>query len=166
MGWTKQQLVLKAFGATGLVEHDGTDIVPEMLQDGLSSLDALMAQWDSQGFRLGYLASEDPTSGDLSQDSGLPDWAVRAVYMNLALELAGGLGREVSPRVAAIATQSLDALRSMFAAPTPYRGSSIPMGAGHKPWPGTGFSILDLTDEDEDDLDGGSDTVDSDLDFS
>lgn len=164
--WTKQQLVLKAFGATGIVEYDGTDMQPEMLQDGLSSLDAMMAEWDSRGIRPGYLGSTTPTEGDLGQDSGLPVWAIRAVYTNLAIELAASLGREVSPRIAGIAANSYAALAAVFAGPVPMRlPPNMPAGAGHKGWPSRGFSILNLSAEDDDDLDGSSDPIDPDLDF-
>jgi hypothetical protein len=167
MGWTKLKLVRKAFGAMGLVEYDGTDMPPEMQQDGLSSLEAMMGQLDAEGIRLGYPLSDDPDDIDPNQDSKLPSWAVRAVYMNLAVELGASLSREVPSRVVTIASQSREALGGLFAKPEPYRmPSNIPAGAGHKGWPTTGFSILDMSVDDEDDLESGPDTVDSDLDFS
>jgi hypothetical protein len=42
--------------------------------------------------------------------------------------------------------------------------STLPAGAGYKQRI-TGFSILDLTDEEIEDLEGGADPVDSELDF-
>lgn len=148
MGWSKRDLVKKAYGALGLAAYD-FDLSPDQLQDGLSSLDAMMALWDAQGIRLGYPCSATPTSGDLNQDSGLPDFAVQAVFLNLALELAPSVGREVSPRIAAKADRGHSTLLALAAAPISMQvRPGTPAGAGHKPWRGTIRRFLDACDDD------------------
>lgn len=159
--WNKRQIVVKALGLSGLAKYDGSDVSPAMLQDGISSLDAMMGEWDSKGVRVGYAQSADSNTADPAQVSGLPPWAIRAVYSNLAVELAGGVGREVLPRTAAIASASWSALNSYLGKPIPYKiPNNMPMGAGFKRQYYTGYFILDATDEE---LEAGSD---AELDFS
>lgn len=156
MGWSKLDLITKAFGVCGLASED---LSAEALQDGLSSLDALMAVWDAAGVRLGYPLSATPTSGDVSEDSGIPDWANRAVFMNLGIELAAGIGREVSPRIAMMAKQAYNRLLARVADPPRMRfPDTLPAGAGNKPWRGgNGGSSRFIQDED-DGIDAGPDS--------
>ena len=160
MGWTKRNLVKKAYSSIGLSSVD-FDLPAEQLLDGLLSLEAMMASWDSAGLRLGYPIVAEPVEGDLDQQAGVPDYAYRAIYMKLAIELAANIGREVSSRFAAMAKEAYDRLVAVQAAPIPMRyPSTMPSGAGNKPWAGTLRPYL--VDEDDDNIDAGED---SELDF-
>lgn len=147
MGWTKRQVVAKAYGVTGVAE---ANMDTEELLEGMTSLDAMMASWEGRGMRLGYLASNTPTEGDLGQDTGLPPWAIQAVYLNLGIELAAVNGREVMPDTRALAERALNAVRLRTRRGAQMKlGPGVPAGGGNRRWRGqTGDFIVD----DEDDL--------------
>lgn len=131
MGWTKRKIIEKAFGAFGLDSAFG--LPPDQLQSGLDSLNAMMGHWDSEGVHLGF-----NLNGDLESDSGIDVSRVRAVYTNLGVELAAGLGREVSPRIAGIASQTYDRLKALANRQRVMRlPSTMPLGAGRKGWRGS-----------------------------
>lgn len=147
MGWTKLQVVSKAFGVSGLAQDN---MAVEDLLEGLSSLDAMVASWETRGIRLGYLTSPTPQESDLAQDSGLPNWAVRAVYLNLGIELAATNGRDLQPEIHALAAQALDGVRIKCCKPGGMKlGPGIPSGGGNRQWrfPGTGDFIVEDDDE-------------------
>lgn len=153
MGWTKQQLVAKAFGVTGLAE---ANLAAEDLLEGLSSLDAMVTSWETRGIRLGYLASSDPNEGDLAQESGVPTWAIRAVYLNLGIELAAVSGREVSPDTRSLAQQAFDGVRIRCCRPPTMKlGPTVPAGGGNRPWYGQNS---DFIVEDDGEIDVESDS--------
>jgi hypothetical protein len=152
MGWTKRKIVEKAFSAFGLDSAFG--LPPDQLQGGLDSLNAMMGQWDSEGIRLGF-----NLDGDLESDSGIDVSRVRAVYTNLGVELAASLGREVSPRISGIASQTYDRLKALANRQRVVRLPSIvPLGAGCKGWRGSvgdagrvfADDTVDTTDTDTD----------------
>lgn len=140
MSWSKQDLVTKAFAQIGL---DYTfDEQPEQIQDALSTMDAMVAGWDSEGIRLGY-AMSSTMDVDGTVDSGLPDWAYLAVFSNLAMILAAGLGRQVSQTLASTAKRTYNRLLAKAAAAPPVRlPGNMPAGAGHKGWRGWDRTFL------------------------
>lgn len=134
MGWLKSELIAKAFSQIGL---DYTfDEQPEQIQDAGSTLDSMMAAWDDEGIRLGY-RSDSTALVDVTADSGLPDTANMAVWSNLAMILASGLGRQVSQTLMSTAKRSYNTLLAKAAVAQPVRLSGrTPIGAGHKGWRG------------------------------
>lgn len=134
MSWSKQDLVEKAFSQIGL---DYTfDLQPEEIQDGASTLDAMMADWNSEGIRLGYSMSSTRVV-DVSVDSGVPDTSYMAVFSNLAMILASALGRQVSQTLAATAKRTYNNLLARAASAPPVQlPCNMPAGAGHKGWRG------------------------------
>jgi hypothetical protein len=136
MGWTKQQFVSKALSSIGMANYS-FDIQPEQTQDILSSLDSMMAAWDSIGIRLGYPMPSGMTTSDLSSETGVPDTANLAVYSNLALTVAPMFGKTISPELKIMADKAYKMLLSLFAYPTDIRQqlpSTMPLGAGNKTW--------------------------------
>lgn len=132
MGWTKRQHVEQAF--TELALGRGFDLDPEQLEDGLRRLDSMMALWDGKGIRLGYALPSSPDASNIDDDSGLPDTANEAVYLNLAIRLAPGYGKTISPDTRMLAKQAYDALLVDAAQPPAHAARSVPVGAGGKPW--------------------------------
>jgi hypothetical protein len=53
MGYTKRQFISAAFEEIGLASYV-FDLQPEQLQSALRRLDAMMADWNAKGIRLGY----------------------------------------------------------------------------------------------------------------
>jgi hypothetical protein len=134
MSWSKQDLVTKAFGQIGL--NYTFDVQPEEIQDGLSTMDAMMADWNAEGIRLGYAMSSTMIV-DGSVDSGLPDTCYIAVFTNLAMILASGLGRQVSQTLTTTAKRTYNNLLAKAASAPPVRlPCNMPAGAGHKGWRG------------------------------
>lgn len=132
MGWTKKQLVNKAFREIGL----GRDfnVEPDHLQDALHSLDAMLATWNGKGIHLGYALPSSPESSQLADDSGLPDTANEAVFLNLSIRLAPVFGKVVSQDTRTAAKQAYDTLLLDAAQPPQQASRSVPRGAGSKPW--------------------------------
>lgn len=136
MSWTKRQIVEQAFSSVGLASY-AFDLTPEELQSALRSLDAMMAVWDAKGARLGYALPGSPGSSDLDTDSGLPDWAVEAVYMNLGTRLAAGMGKTVMPEIKAAAKSAWNTVLSATVdmQPMVLDRMQTPAGAGNR-YPG------------------------------
>ncbi|MFA6093973.1 MAG: packaged DNA stabilization gp4 family protein [Elusimicrobiota bacterium] len=154
MGWSKQDLIKRAFGKIGLAPSV-FDLSAEQLQDALQDLDAMMAAWNARGIRLGYPLPSTAGGSLPADDSGLPDAANEAVVANLALRLAEDLGKAVSPRLALIAKQGYDTLLARAALPPQMKmPSGMPAGAGQER--GSGRPFLDPPD---DDLEAGPDGV-------
>lgn len=75
------------------------------LDNGLTSLNEMMAEWDQLNIRLGYL---NPTTID--GDTGLPDYSLAAVKYNLALRLASITEKPLTPALVSTAKESYDNL--------------------------------------------------------
>lgn len=129
VSWTKRQFVTTAFSEIGLAEYN-FDLQPEQLESGLRKLDAMMAQWQANGIKLGYAVSVDL---DLDEDSRVSDFANEAIYLNLALRLAGEFGKAVSMELKQNAKDAKDALlRSLVIVPKMRLPTNLPSGAGLK----------------------------------
>jgi hypothetical protein len=134
MGWTKRQFVTQAFEEIGLAAYV-FDLTPEQLQSALNRLDSMMAAWNAKGIRLGYPISSSPQNADLDEQTGVPDSANEAVYLNLGIRLAPGFGKTVAAETKASAKMSYDTLLSRAAMPPEQQlPGTMPSGAGNKPW--------------------------------
>lgn len=134
MGWTKRQFVTQAFEEIGLAAYV-FDLTPEQLQSALRRLDSMMATWNAKGIRLGYPIPSNPDDSDLDQESGVPDSANEAIYLNLGIKLAPGFGKSVSTETKASAKLAYDTLLARAAMPVEQQlPGTMPAGAGNKPW--------------------------------
>ena len=132
MGWTKRQIVEQAFEAIGLASY-AYDLEPEQLQSTLRKLDAMMAQWNSKGIRIGYPLPSSPGQSDLDDEANVTDEAIEAIYTNLALRLTG-FGRTASPDTKQQARACYSALLARYSTPIPQRRQMVPAGAGNLAW--------------------------------
>lgn len=127
--WTKQALIEEAYDELGLASYN-FDLEPEELEKGRRRMDAMWALLESKGIRQGY-----NFPGDLNADSGLPDGAAEATVCLLALRLAPGRGKTVSPDTQHRATEGYAALMAAAAIPQEQQlRSTLPRGAGNKSW--------------------------------
>lgn len=111
------------------------NIDPDMLQSALRRLDSMMATFYGKGLTLGYNGSSDAEETSLDQDSGLPDWANEFAVLQLALRLAPGVGKTVSPITASAAKSAYDVVLAKCAMPPQMRfPDTLPRGSGNKPW--------------------------------
>jgi hypothetical protein len=135
MSWTKRQLVTQAFESIGLAAYV-FDLTADQLQSAVRQMDALIAGWGANGIRISYPLPTKPDDSDLDQDSGIPDWAVEAVYSNLAMRLAPGYGKTTPAEIKVLADTAYSNLVNQAALPIPERQlpQTMPRGSGTKPW--------------------------------
>lgn len=132
--WTKRELAQEAFGELALAGFD-FDITPEELQGAIRKMDTMLAVWEGKGIRIGYAFPATPSETDPDQESGIPDMAVEPVYMNLAVRLAAGYGKQVTPITRKSAREGYDTLLWRAAYPQQQQlPSTLPKGQGNKPW--------------------------------
>jgi hypothetical protein len=132
MGWRKGELIEQAFAEIGLAP-DVFNVGPDEQERALRSLDSMMALWDSKGFRLGYNLPASAGDSRVDDASGLPDTVHEAVTLNLALRIAPGFGKMVSPDTRTLAKAAYDAMMIQFAFPPPVSARTLPVGAGNNP---------------------------------
>ena len=134
MGYSKRQFVEAAFEEIGLANYV-FDLQPEQLQSALRRLDAMMAEWNAKGLRLGYAMPSSPQDSDLDEPTNAPDSAWEAIITNLAVRIAPGYGKSVSPDTKMVAKNAYNTLlqRATFPLEQQLPGT-MPSGAGNKPW--------------------------------
>lgn len=143
MSWTKRQFVEAAFEEIGLAAYV-YDLQPEQMNAALRRLDAMMATWNNKGVRLGYPLPSTAGGSDLDEESGVPDSANQAVILNLAIQLAPGFGKAVSPDTKRNAKDALNGLLMISAKPPEMQlPGSMPSGAGNKPHRGDSREFLE-----------------------
>ncbi len=157
MGYTKREIIDLAFGEIGLAPY-AFDLQPEQLENALRRLDGMMATWNSKGIRIGYPLPSSPSASDLADDVGVPDRAIEAMVMNLAIRLAPGFGKAVLPDTKIIARSSYTQLLSGSSSPIEMQldAASVPAGAGWKQGSGGRSPFLP---EPTDKLQAGSDSL-------
>lgn len=134
--WTKQQLIEAAFGELALA-HVVFDLDADTLESALRTLDSMMAEWADLNISIGYALPATPDDSNIGDDSGIPSGANRPVYMNLAVQLAAGRGKALTPQTIAAATRGYNTLLGVAVTPTSGQSSGLPLnGAGNKPWRG------------------------------
>jgi hypothetical protein len=155
MSWSRRQFIEQAFNEAGLASYV-FDLTPEQLQSALRQLDAMMATWNAKGIRIGYPLPSSPQDSSIDDITQVPDRANEAIYLNLAVRIAPGFGRQLMPDTKASAKAAYDVLLSYAAVPPEMQlPKGVPLGAGNKPYVwGNQF-----TDEPTDPLLAGPDGV-------
>ena len=155
MSWTKQQLVEQAFEEIGLAAYV-YDLTPEQLQSACRRMDAMVAEWESSGIRIGYPLSASPNSTNINDDSNVPTSCVSAIYLNLAVRLAPSFGKNLSPATTMLAAKAFSSMCDTISTqPIEMQmPSTMPRGAGHKPWRNTNSPFMPKP---EDTIDAGPD---------
>ena len=134
MGYSKRQFVAAALEEIGLASYV-FDLQPEQLQSAMRRIDAMMADWNGKGIRLGYPLPNSPQDSDLDEPTLVPDWANEAIITNGAVRLAPGYGKVVMPETKAVAKDSYNTLLQRATMPPEQQlPATMPAGAGNKPW--------------------------------
>jgi hypothetical protein len=134
MGYTKQQFISAAFEEIGLASYV-FDLQPEQLESALRRLDAMMADWNAKGIRLGYPLPSSPQDSSLSEETLVPDSAYEAIICSLAIRLAPSFGKTVMVETKTTAKQGYDILLQRATFPLEKQlPATTPAGAGNKPW--------------------------------
>ena len=154
MGWTKRQFATQAFEEIGFGYP--YNLQPDQLQSAMYKLDAMMAQWNARGIRLGYPLPSSPQSSNLDDDTNVPDQAIEAIFLNLAIRLAPSFGKTVSVELKQFAKEAYNTVIAKAAFPVPQQITNLPSGAGNKWWRD---SFNPFLPEPEDTLDAGPDSA-------
>lgn len=134
MGYSKRQFVAAAFEEIGLASYV-FDLQPEQLQSAMRRLDAMIADWNGKGIRLGYPLPGSPQDSDLDEPTLVPDSANQAIITNLAIRIAPGYGKVLMPETKAVAKDSYNTLLQRATMPPEQQlPATMPAGAGNKPW--------------------------------
>jgi hypothetical protein len=134
MGYTKRQFILAAFEEIGLASYT-FDLQPEQLESARRRLDAMIADWNGKGIRLGYPIPSSPEQGSIDEETFVPDSAYEAIICSLGVRLAPSYGKQVMPMTMATAKQGYDTLLQRATFPLEQQmPSTMPAGAGNKPW--------------------------------
>jgi hypothetical protein len=134
MGYSKRQFISAAFEEIGMAEYV-FDLQPEQLQSALNRLDAMLAEWNAKGLRLGYSLPSSPQDSDLDEPTFTPDSAWEAIITNLAIRIAPGYGKAVSPDTKVTAKAAYNTLLQRAAFPLEQQlPETMPTGQGNKPW--------------------------------
>ena len=131
MGYTKRQIIEEAYGELGMASYV-FDLDVDVLQRALRRLDSMMAEWNGHGIRLGYPIPASPDDSDLDELANVPDWATESIILGLAVRLAPGHGKTVSPQTLSAARRALDTVLGKVAMPPQVQITGLPCGAGAK----------------------------------
>jgi len=134
VGWTKRQIVMAAFEEIGL-GAEAYDVQPGQLQSALRRLDVMVAEWNGRGIRIGYPLPASPSESDIDDATNVPDSAVETLFLSLAVRIAPSYGKQVLPDTKASSIRGYNTLIARATSPVEMSfPSSMPAGAGHKPW--------------------------------
>lgn len=134
MGFTKKQFVRAALEEIGIADYV-FDLQPEQMESALTRLDAMIAQWNSRGIRIGYPLPGSPEFSDLDYESNVPDAANEAIITNLAIRIAPSYGKVVSRETKMIANKSYKSLLSITSVIQERQfPDTLPAGQGNKTW--------------------------------
>ncbi len=144
MGWTKREMLGKAFSMIALAGYE-YDLTGDELNDALTTMDAMAAAWDSDGIRIGYNLPSTQGGSDINSQSGVPDRAYLAVAANVAVLIAPSYGKTPSREVVKAAKDGYDTLFARAVAfPTQRQmPGTMPAGAGNRRNMGTYRPFLD-----------------------
>lgn len=133
--WTKREFITQAFEEIGLAAYV-FDLTVEQLNSALRRLDAMVGGWAANGVRINYPLPSSPSEADLDQACNVPDFAIEAIYTNLAVRLAPSLGKTVAPETKQVADMAYSNMANQVAIPTMERQlpMTMPRGQGTKPW--------------------------------
>ena len=128
-----------------LVQAAEQPIQPNEMSDGIKYLNRMMAAWEVQGYALGF--TKIASSSDLVT---VPDGAVEAVVLNLAIKLAPQYDVMPNPALVQNARDAMLSVRLLTVAVGEANfPSTLPIGSGNQS-PGWGDSYY--YDEDDESL--------------
>lgn len=130
MSLTKRQLIERALNELVLGDYI-FDFQPEQLEANLYQLEDLMAELaGTLGVGLGYNLKERP---NLDDESGIPNWANKAIYLNLAIAIGRSLGKSIDQTLMGEAQKSMGRVMSLLSTPPKKKyESTLPVGSGNK----------------------------------
>jgi len=157
MSYTKRQFIEEAFDGLGLATY-AFELSADQWERALRKLDAMMAEWNALGIRLGYPLPTSPENSDLDSETNVTDSANSAIINNLSVRLGPAYGKAVSIEIKVAAKQGYDALLSKTLIPSEMQYSFPTLaGSGNKYWRNTSPTLQPPTDPLSTGLDGNID---------
>ena len=133
MSYTIRQFVEAALEEIGQAAYI-FDASPDQLLSAAKRYNAMLAEWNAKGIRLGATLYANPNDIDLDAASNVPDLANEAIITNLALRIAPMYGKSPMPDTKLTANRSYGTMLSTFSQPMEMQLGEMPAGAGNKPW--------------------------------
>lgn len=131
---TKRDLFEMAFEECGLPGYSFT-AQPNEIASALRRLDATMRELEVRGIRIGYNFPPEVGASDPDDPALIPDYAITGVAGQLALKIAPGLGKTLSPEQKRGAGQSFVAMQAASSVVPELRmPRTTPWGSGNKPY--------------------------------
>lgn len=133
MSWTKRQIIEQAYEELGLAAMF-FDLQPEQIESARRKMDSMAAGWSTKNIQVGYPLPSEANSSDVDQETNVPDYAVEALYLNLAIKIAPSHGKAVSPetKIAAKAAFNTILQKAVSNPPKMKYSCELPSGAGNK----------------------------------
>lgn len=120
------KIVERALGAIQ-VRASEQPITASEMSTGIAYLNDLMASWASVSRAFGF--TEVVNADD---ETAIPDWANRAVISNLAMEMAPEYGKQVTPALVRMASDSLRLLKNRLAGELEvFYPNTLPVGSAN-----------------------------------
>ena len=135
MAYKKLDIVDLAFQEIGIASYE-FDLNPQESNGALRQLDLMMATWNKRGIRIGYPIPSSPNNSDLDDVIDIPDNAFEAMYLNLAVRISSGFGKQLAPETRIAASRTYQELLSTLINPIEQAldARAVPAGAGNKTW--------------------------------
>jgi len=135
MAYKKLNIVDLAFQEIGIASYE-FDLNPQETNGALRQLDLMMATWNKRGIRIGYPIPSSPGNSDLDDELDIPDNAFEAMYLNLAVRISSGFGKQLTPQTRIAAARSYQELLSsqIYPIEQAFDSTAVPSGAGNKTW--------------------------------
>jgi hypothetical protein len=134
VSWTKRQLISQGLEEIGLASYVFS-LTADQYASAARVLDSMMATWSTRGIVVGYPIASDPANIDIDADTGIPDGAAEAIWLNFAIRRAPAFGKTVAAETRAAAKSALDALLLEVAKPVEMQfPNTLPVGAGNRSW--------------------------------
>lgn len=128
MSYTKRKIVQSALTELGLGNY-AFDLSVDQLDEALTRLSTMMAEWKGRGIDLGYTFADDNEAND---EVGIPDWSRDAVITNLAIRLAPAYGKSLNMATLTTARQTWNTVLTRTTKHPQRRLSEFLSGAGSK----------------------------------
>jgi len=110
-------------------------ISPGELNTELTKLDMLMDEWAVSGIYLGYNAPTIPGDGDLDDPIGIPNAALHATALYLAMRISPAFGKKMMTESQGALSLAMLNLRGMTASiPNMRYPRTTPIGQGNRWW--------------------------------
>lgn len=131
---TKGDLVLVALRKAGLASRSTlVQPEPEMVEDALTDLELMIAEWENKGIRLGYHFADEQLGADTGDDHGLLPGDINSVALCLAQRILTDVNRVVPQSLAVQARDAYEAMQyRQIEVPSLQRRNDMPTGQGNR----------------------------------